>query len=238
MLTGYRITSPGEAGLFEADLLQISVYHGNPGNIERVRQCVQACGRLGRPFVVHPVNYSLLAGGGGLAELRAMAHLAAPGLGLILHDEINPAGGGRLRGESGNLVRDIAGELESICPVSFENAVYVKDAIWFWENFASSITLDIGHLEAAGIDSPGFVKSLPPGLVEKINYVHMHRNFAFRGGITDHWPLIPGCRELEALGELLKRKSDFGAILELDPEEVKESLMLMKEQEKKTKDIL
>jgi hypothetical protein len=58
----------------------------------------------------------------------------------------------------------------------------------------------------------------------------MHRNGALRGGLTDHWPLLPGCRELQALRELLKRKRDVGVILEINETwETGTSLSLLRE---------
>jgi sugar phosphate isomerase/epimerase len=113
--------------------------------------------------------------------------------------------------------------------ISFENATHVADVRWFWDNYAESITFDIGHAEVAGLDSIAFVRSLDDETVGKIEYVHVHRNNGLHGGITDHWPLTPGCREVEALRELLRRKSGIGVILELnETEQIGESLRILR----------
>ena len=79
-----------------------------------------------------------------------------------------------------------------------------------------SITIDIGHLETAGVDSISFVRDLPEQFLERTAFVHMHHKGAERWGVADHWPLEPGCREIEALKILLARKRDLRVILELD----------------------
>ncbi|MDA8388492.1 MAG: hypothetical protein M0Z58_07530 [Nitrospiraceae bacterium] len=225
MLAGYRITRPEEAGRFRADLVQISVYRGMKGNLGRVEACARACREIGRPYVIHPVNYSLLdEDPRTLSELKAMAEWSD--LGFILHDEVSP-GGGRVMGGPAERLRRNIGEMEALAPVSFEDAVNVTDVLWFWGIFARSVTLDIGHLEAAGIDALEFVKALDPGTAGKIDFVHMHRKHLLRGGLVDHWPLVPGCRELAALGELLKSRPDVRAILELNEDETENNLRLL-----------
>ncbi len=225
MLVGYRITRPEEAGRFRADLVQISVYRGMEGNPERVEACAHACMGIGRPYVIHPVNYSLLdEDPQTLSDLKAMARWSD--LGFILHDEAT-AGGGRVSGRLAETLRKNLDELKSLVPVSIEDAVNVRDILWFWKNFADSVTLDVGHLEAAGIDSVEFVKKLDAGTMGKIDFVHMHRKYRFRGGLVDHWPLVPGCRELAALRELLKSRRDVRAILELNEDETEDNLKLL-----------
>ena len=228
MLVGYRITRPEEAGRFKADLVQISVYRGMEGNLERVEACARACRKIGRHYIIHPVNYSLLDEDPRvLAELKAMAQWAyGRTWGLILHDEVSP-GRGRVTGGLAERLRGNIRRMAALASVSFENAVNVGDVLWFWENFADSVTLDIGHLEAAGIDSIGFVKALDAGTAGKIDFVHMHRKHLMRGGLVDHWPLVPGCRELVALGELLKSRPDVRAILELNEEETEGNLQIL-----------
>ncbi|MDA8090416.1 MAG: hypothetical protein M0Z61_09390 [Nitrospiraceae bacterium] len=223
MLAGYRITQPEEAGRFRADLVQISVYKGADGNLDRVADCARACREINRPYVIHPVNYSLLdQDPQTFLELKEMAGWS--GLGFIFHDETAPDGG-RVTGELAENLRRNIDRLQ--IPVSFEDAVNVKDVLWFWKNFATSITLDVGHLESAGIDSVEFVKKLDPGTVGRIDFVHMHRKHLFRGGLADHWPLVPGCRELQALEELVRSNPDVRAILELNEDETEDSLKLL-----------
>ncbi len=223
MLVGYRITVPEEAGRFSADLVQISVYRGMEGNVQRVSACARACREIGRPYVIHPVNYPLGQEDPGiLLELKAMAQWS--GLGFIFHDEVAPDGG-RVTGRQAETLRKNRDELKTA--ISFEDAVNVGDVLWFWKNFATSITLDVGHLESAGIDSLEFVKRLDPETLGKIDFVHMHRKHLLRGGLTDHWPLVPGCRELLALEELVRARPGVRAILELNEDETEDNLKLL-----------
>jgi hypothetical protein len=60
MQIGTRITYPEEAGLYDVDLLQISIYHGMKGNLRRMKQCVETCREKGIRYVIHPVLYSIL----------------------------------------------------------------------------------------------------------------------------------------------------------------------------------
>jgi sugar phosphate isomerase/epimerase len=226
MQIGYRVVSPEEVGRWETDLIQISAYRGGLDNVDRVRQCARACREKGLPFVVHPVSYSLLDAGAS-GELLEMAELADRA--LILHDEKGPSGK-RLHGQYDALFRQAAGELSRHASLSFENATDTADAVWFWDSYADSVTLDIGHAEAAGFDSVEFVAGLSDELVGRIRYVHMHRNGELRGGLTDHWPLMEGCRELRALKALLDRNPDVSAILEInETEQTGESLRMLRE---------
>jgi sugar phosphate isomerase/epimerase len=228
VLAGYRVLYPEEVGTWEADILQVTVYRGLRDNIGLMKNCARMCREMGFPYVVHPVGYSLLEEE-TLRSLRVMAQWSDRA--LILHDERSPEGG-RLGGAHEDRFRGALKELSSMAVISFENATYTPDATWFWKNYADSITLDIGHVEAAGLDSEEFVRSLESADVEKIQYVHMHRNNGLRGGLTDHWPLAPGCRELGALEELLKRRQDITVILEINETEMTgESLKLLRELE-------
>jgi sugar phosphate isomerase/epimerase len=226
MFTGYRVVSPQEVGRWEADLIQISAYGGGQDNIRRIRRCAEACTRMGIQYVVHPVSCPVLdqRNFDDLMEIAGMA-----GRALILHDE-RGRGGDRLSGKDDNVFRQRVLELGDRSALSFENAVNTADAPWFWKNYAGSITLDLGHVEAAGFDSTDYVRGLDPALVERIDYVHMHHNGSLRGGLTDHWPLVAGCRELKALGELLKMKTDLCVILELNETgQTGESLRLLRQ---------
>jgi sugar phosphate isomerase/epimerase len=212
--------------MYGADLVQISVYKGQPGALGKVRDIAARCREEGVPFVVHPVMYSLL----DTVDMEMLKESArAADLALILHDEQSPGGGRVGEGEALKIINALE-ELSSIARVSIENALDTADAPWFWGRFArESITLDIGHVEAAGLDSVRFVSELDQALIEKIEFVHMHRNGEFRSGLTDHWPLEPGCRELKALEALLKRKRDVSVILEINEREgIKSSLELVR----------
>lgn len=215
---------PEEAGLWGGEILQISVYRGQEDAMRVVRSCAEACESAGIPHVLHPVGYGLL-GPSSLERLKPMAEFA--GEALILHDERGPSGG-RLEGGYAEQYGNALKELGALVPVSLENATFTGDVRWFWDAFAASVTLDLGHVEAAGLDSVEFVRTLEPATVEKVRYVHMHRNGPLRGGITDHWPLSAGCRELRALGEFLRRKKDVAVILEInETRETAESMRLL-----------
>ncbi|MEW6599342.1 MAG: hypothetical protein AB1499_00070 [Nitrospirota bacterium] len=225
MLIGTRVLYPEEVDYWDADLLQISVYRGMEGGLDFMRKCVRVCKDAGVRFVIHPVKYSLLQQD-TFGELLEMAELAD--LALILHDEKSPDGS-RLSGESESMFRKSLDRLREVTEVSLENSTNTRDIHWFWNNFADSVTLDIGHVESSGLDSVDFVQSLDETVIEKLRFVHIHRNNGLRGGITDHWPLAPGCRELNALRELLNVKSDISIILEINEiEKINESLGLLR----------
>jgi hypothetical protein len=225
MKIGTRIVRPEEVSRWDAELLQITVYGGMEYNLSTMRKCVRSCREARIPFVIHPVGYSLLDEG-GRADLREMA--MAADLALILHDE-RTGEGQRIEGGSESVFRGFLDELRSLASISFENATDTADVRWFWKQYADAITLDIGHAEVAGFDSVAFVQTLDEETLRKIQYVHIHRNNGTHGGITDHWPLTPGCREVEALRKLLRRKSGIGVILELnETEQIGESLGILR----------
>jgi hypothetical protein len=225
MRIGHRIVEPGEVGKWEgAEIYQISLYRGRGDNLGRLARCARAASAEGTPYVVHPVQYSLLEPA-CLDELREMARLS--GDALILHDERAPDGG-RLRGREAEEFRAAVRELSKLAHLSFENATDSGDAPWFWEEFARSVTLDMGHMESAGLDSAAFVRALPEDILRRVRYVHMHRNGSLHGGLTDHWPLRADCREVRALRELLKRRRDVDVLLEINErEETAESLRIL-----------
>lgn len=225
MHIGTRITSPEEVGLWDVDLVQISVYHGLNNNLTRMEQCANKCREKGIRYVIHPVLYSLMDREmfGNLKIMAGWADLA-----LILHDE-KTIDWHRITGEHKIRFKALLGELQSVAPVSFENATDTRDVIWFWNTYADSITLDIGHVELAGMNSVEFVNSLEKEIVEKIHYVHIHRNNGWRNGLTDHWYLLPDCREVKALEALLRRKQDIGVFLEInETEKTEESLTILR----------
>ncbi len=226
MIIGTRVLYPEEVGYWNAEIVQISVFNGMKDNLDIMRNCVKAYRKAGTKFVIHPVMYSLLQEE-LFDDLKEMAGLSD--VAMILHDERTPDGN-RLEGQYEERFKNALDELKAITPISFENAVNTGDVHWFWNNYADSITLDIGHIESFGLDSAIFVKSLDDAFISKIQFVHMHRNNGIHGGITDHWPLNRDCREVKALEELIKRKSDLSVILELNEvDQIGESLEVLAE---------
>ncbi len=226
MLIGTRIVFPEEVGQWDAELLQISVYRNMDNNLKIMRDSVRACKDADINYVIHPVGYSILEKNDFrvLVEIAELADLA-----LILHDE-RSIEGERLQGHNSTLFRQSVKELGAITHLSFENAVNTEDVRWFWDNYAESVTIDIGHIEVAGINSVDFIKSLDSTTVNKVEFAHMHRNNGLHGGITDHWPLSRDCRELNALEVLARRKSTFNVLLELnETDKIGESLKILGE---------
>jgi hypothetical protein len=226
----YRVTEPYEIDRFPADFLQVSVFRRRPNAMDAMLKTVDACRSRNIRYVIHPVEY-------GLSELRperrkvmmddlrTMAGHAD--LALIVHDE-GLKGGKRLADEAAEAYREALFDLSKLCRISIENATNSLDIKWFWRKYAASITLDMGHLEVAGIDSLEFVKDLEPDLIDLIEFVHMHRVNGVRGGIRDHWGLTEDCRELRALKHLLGRKQGLKVILEvIEAEDVEKSLALI-----------
>jgi hypothetical protein len=225
MHVGTRIIYPDEVGLWDVDLLQISVYHGMKDNFEVMKNCVRRCREKGIRYVIHPIQYSLI----DKEMFRSLKEMAEwSDFTLILHDE-KTHDWKRITGEHGTHFKKLVYELQSVTPVSFENATDTRDVVWFWDNYADSITLDIGHVELSGIDSIEFVKSLDKEVIDKIQYVHLHRNNGWRNVLTDHWYITPDCKEVKALKELLRIKHDIGIILEInETDKVGENLELLK----------
>lgn len=225
MIIGTRVLSPEEVCIWDTELIQISIYYGLKDNHFIIETCTNMCRDLGIRYVIHPVGYFIL-NSDMFESLMLLAQWSD--LALILHDEKTPHGK-RLHGQHEKNFRSSLEKLSSITPVSFENATDTRDARWFWHNFADSITLDIGHVESTGIDAVEYVRVLDKEEIEKIHYVHMHRNNGWRNGLTDHWPLLQDCRELMALKELLNRKKDIAIILEINEADmIGDSIKLLK----------
>jgi hypothetical protein len=225
MIIGTRILYAEEVEFWNAELLQISVYNGMENNTEMMINSARACREAGIRYVIHPVCYSLLQEE-MLKEILLMAEWTD--LALILHDERTPEGN-RISGRNETIFRNALKKLQYLKPVSLENAVDTADIHWFWDNFAESVTLDIGHVESSGLDSVEFVNSLEETVLKKIQFVHIHRNNGLRGGITDHWPLSTDCREIRALRSLMQVKHDINVILEINEiEQIDESLSILR----------
>ncbi len=226
MIIGTRILYPEEIDIWDAEIYQISVYRGMKDNTKIMRDTVSACSDADVPYVIHPVGYSIL-NKDMFSEITEMSKLADRA--LILHDETRPDGA-RLNGRDEEDFQTYLQELSSHAPVSIENATNTRDVQWFWDRYADSITLDIGHIETSGLDSVDFIESLGEHTIKKIQYVHIHRNNGLHGGITDHWPLKRDCREVKALTSLICLKPEVNVILEINEvDEIDESLDILRE---------
>ncbi len=243
MQLGYRIIRPEDVGTQPVKFAQISLWRvadwgvadGSRGVAEAI-ETARICRTLGVRTVFHPLEYPM-ANDHDEQTLDVMRRLAGEAdLGIIIHDE-GGKGGRRLTDPETERYETSVRELSRLCPVSIENSYNSGDISWFWERFvipapdSLSVTLDIGHLELAGLDSTDFVRSMPDRLVERITFVHMHHHDPLgQQAVKDHKPLTAGCREINALHELLKRKHDLWVILELDSrdEGMKRSIELLK----------
>ena len=232
MELGYRIIRPGDVGSHPLPFVQISLWReANWGVSEgepAVREAIEiagACKARGIRTVFHPLEYPL-SGDHAAQTVDVLQRLAASSdLGIIVHDE---GGAGRKRfssSEAGQYERNVR-EISTRCPISIENSYNSGDITWFWERFvvpapaSVSITLDIGHLELAGLDSVLFVQNMPQRLIDRTQFVHMHHHDGNdTRWVKDHKPLVAGCREIEALKVLLQRKRDVFIVLELDAAE-------------------
>lgn len=227
MELGYRIIRPADVGAQPLLFAQISLWRSANWGVAEGEQAVleaiataSACRARGIRTVFHPLEYPLSNEHADrtMAVMRRLA--AASDLGIIIHDE----GGaqGKLSPAEEAVFEKHLAEISGLCPVSIENAFNSGDITRFWERFVVpapetvSITVDIGHLESADIDAIAFVRDLPQRLAGRVNFVHMHHKDRERFGIKDHWPLVAGCREIEALQALLARRPDAWVVLELD----------------------
>ncbi len=241
MELGYRIIRLEDVGTQPLTLAQISLWRtANWGvsegdqAVEEAIEIARECKRRGIRTVFHPLEYPL-ADEQAEQTLDVMRRLsAAADLGIIIHDE-GGAGGQRLSVDEAGRYEEGVTAISGHCSVSIENSYNSGDITWFWERFAApgrvSMTLDIGHLELAGIDSVAFVRNMPHRLIERVTFVHMHHHDPQEEQpVKDHRPLVAGCREIEALKELLKRKRDIRVILELDASEegMRRSIALLK----------
>ncbi len=239
MQLGYRLSKKEEVGLYRADLVQISYWKRFGPNLNEIKETAARCRDRGIRFVIHPV-FTMLSEirpahrEKNLEELLTLAELAD--LGLIVHDEVRP-GGARLPEERLAAYGIALEQLRAHCPVSIENAGNTNDIGWFWEKFDGAVTVDLGHFESSGIDSMSKMKALPTAIVDRINYVHIHRKNGDHGGIMDHWPLTEDCAELAALEVLVKRKPQLAAILEVNEmEEVGRNLQMLAELRNRLRD--
>ncbi|MEW5804239.1 MAG: hypothetical protein AB1847_19260 [bacterium] len=216
---GYRIFDFELIGQVDLPLIQISVLRTSESDIQRVKILSDHIKSAGKRYVIHPMDVYLsdtqkVVRDHNLKQVKRFAEMAD--LGLIIHDEVMPSRQ-KLDEERQENYRAGLAELEQICPVSIENARDSKNAPWFWETFARRITFDIGHFESEGIDSLELTGTLSPELVQKLDSVHLHRSNGLKpNGLIDHWPVIPGCRELKTLRKLSELKPDIKVILEVD----------------------
>jgi sugar phosphate isomerase/epimerase len=242
MQIGYRVIRPEDVGSQDLPFVQISLWRkahwgvadGERGVVGALAMAAE-CRRRGIRQVFHPLEYPL-ANDDGERTMDVLKRLAASAdLGIIVHDE-GVEDGRRLANEDAARYQRHLRETSRLCHLSIENSFNSRDTLWFWERFVLpeegnvSITIDIGHLESAGVDAVAFTRDLPARLLDRVRFVHMHHKGAERWGVADHWPLESGCRELEALRVLLQRKHDLWVILELDAghDGVRESAALLR----------
>jgi sugar phosphate isomerase/epimerase len=229
MQLGYRIIRPQDVGTQSLQFAQISLWRTANWDVadgERaVKEAIEiawACKACGIRTVYHPLEYPL-ANEHASQTMGVMRRLAAAAdLGIIIHDEGGAGHKGLTAEEESSFERNLQ-DISRLCHVSIENSFNSNDITSFWERFVVpssdcvSITLDIGHLELAGVDSIAFVRDMAQCLIDRTRFVHMHHhNEQEQLGIKDHLPLVPGCREIEALKVLLKRKQDVWVVLERD----------------------
>ncbi|MEW6382111.1 MAG: hypothetical protein AB1611_21255 [bacterium] len=216
---GYRIFDSQLISQVDLPLVQISVFRTSEADIQRVKILADIIRSAGKRFVIHPMDVNLsdtqqVVRERNLTQVKRFAEMAD--LGLIIHDELLPDRQ-KLQGEWQENYRSGLAELEKICPVSLENSRDSQNAPWFWQTFARHITFDVGHFESQGIDSFELVSTLSPELIEKINFIHLHRSNGMKpNGLIDHWPIVQGCRELKTLRKLAELKPDLKVILEVD----------------------
>jgi len=221
MEIGYRVFNKGDISKFDLDFVQVSIWHKDTTDLGRISGVCDVLREKGIPYVIHILGLYLSdtrpEREEALSVLREYAKMSD--LGMILHDETLP-NGDRLTGPRKTNYETGIKALGEICKVSLENSHDSHNAAWFWNEFAGSITIDIGHFVSAGIDVLEVIKGLSDEHVSKLDFVHVHKHNGWRpGGITDHWPLEEGCLELQALKELLSRKNDVRVIVEVDGEE-------------------
>lgn len=243
MQLGYRIIRPADVGTQPLSFAQISLWRSANWGVAQGEQAVieaieiaSACKARGIRTVFHPLEYPLTNEHADqtMGVMRRLA--AASDLGIIIHDEGGAGGKSLSVAEEASFEKHLA-EISSLCHVSVENAFNSGDITQFWERFVVpapktvSITVDIGHLESADIDAIAFVRDMPQRLIERVNFVHMHHKDTERYGIKDHWPLVAGCREIEALQVLLARRPDVWVVLELDSAKdgMRQSIELLKD---------
>ncbi len=232
MEIGYRIFDPGDALKFDSDFIQVSVWHKEERDVQRMKRMCERLRSERMPYIAHLLGLYL-------SDTRPQREVAlstlkeyakSSGGVLILHDETLP-GGARLHGPwRKNYARGLE-ELQRICRVSIENSNDSSSALWFWKEFADSITFDIGHFVSAGIDVLNVIDGLSEEHIEKLDYIHVHRHNGWKPiGISDHWALERDCVELRALRKLLDIKNDVGVVVEVDGEdELRRSMDLVYE---------
>ena len=246
MQIGYRVIRPADVGSQDLPFVQISLWReahwgvadGERGVAEAIEMAAE-CRRRGMRSVFHPLEYPL-SNAQGTETMGVLRRLArSSDLGIIIHDE-GGEDGSRLEGDDASRYEERVREISTRCHLSIENSFNSTDILWFWERFvlpaaeSVSITIDIGHLESAAVDSIAFVRDLPARFLQRLAFVHMHHKGGERGGVVDHWPLERGCREIEALKALLTRKRDLWVILELDAQHdgIRESAKMLQELER------
>lgn len=233
---GFRISDDSYFREFDLPFVQISVWHRGEEDVDRIRDLARRVKESGKRYLIHPFGLYLSETRPEerkyyLSMLKEYARMAD--MGMILHDETVP-GVGPLRAPWSDAYREALAELEEICPISLENGSDCPNVTTFWRQFARSLVFDIGHFRVAGMDCSKILREMGPELMERLDYVHLHRKGETRPGmsICDHWPLEPSCPELNILREILKLRPEAKVILEVDGrEDLMKSLRVLRGEE-------
>ncbi len=233
MEIGYRVFKKGDISKFELDFVQVSIWHKSSTDIGRIACICDELRGIGMPYAIHILGLYLSDTRPQKREEALsilMEYAKMSDMGLILHDETLP-NGERLTGPWRANYENGLNALSELCKVSLENSHDSHNALWFWGEFADSITLDIGHFVSAGMDVFEVIRNLSGEHISLLDYIHVHKHNGWKpGGITDHWALEEGCVELRSLEELLKRKEDLKVVVEVDgEEELRRSIELVAE---------
>ena len=230
MRLGYRIYDRNGILPGDHEIVQIPVWHNSENDLHRVKDLAEFLKGKDISYLIHPGNLFLSE---TRTEVRQnniyflLQYSRLADVGIILHDETCPDGS-RLTGIWKEAFEEALDVLEGTCLISIENANHTPDILWFWKRFAHSITFDIGHFHAAGMDAMKFLESLDASIVKKLDVIHLHRKGEQKDdGLVDHHPLTLDCPELTVFRRIVELRPSICVILEIDGEKnIRQSLQL------------